>query len=264
VNANTTFSFQFYGSGTTNYVQINNTSATAATVTTVSVQSAGIAPTDWNSYATGGVGIGIVRKVVGTGTENGISYADFQFSGTTTAAGGIQIYPETTTYIAAGQGQTWTTQFFVKLQGGSTSGLTSEALYINEWSSGGTYLVGNSSAITLSSSGLTTDRYTMSRTLTNSGTAYTQPYFTAYYNSGATINITIRVGMPQMKQSGYATSVIPTFGSAVTRTADVYSIPDGGTYFNSSGVLTQAPVNTPRLDHSPASPYYPMGILRSL
>jgi hypothetical protein len=71
----------------------------------------------------------------------------------------------------------------------------------------------------------------------------------------------LSIGMPQMEQSSFATAAIPTFGSAVTRTADVYLTPNGGTYFNGAGVLTNAPANTPRLDHSPISPYASNGVL---
>ena len=101
--------------------------------------SPGTKPTFWSVF----YGVpGISDSIIGTGTENGISYFDLQISGTATGSGQFQVYPESTNIIAASSGQTWTARFYLKLQSGSTSGITSQGLFINEWSSGGAYLGG--------------------------------------------------------------------------------------------------------------------------
>ncbi|GLR89780.1 phage head spike fiber domain-containing protein [Bradyrhizobium iriomotense] len=66
---------------------------------------------------------------------------------------------------------------------------------------------------------------------------------------------------PQNEIGSTPTSYIPASGSSASRSADIYSVPNGGTYFNSSGVMKNAPSNTARLDHSPSSPYQPFGVL---
>jgi hypothetical protein len=107
----------------------------------------------------------------------------------------------------------------------------------------------------------TLTRYSGTGTIANASTAYIGPYIQFRYTSGTPVSVTLRIGMPQVEQSSYATSVIPTGGTTATRPADVYTTPAGGTYFDSNGILQTAAANVPRLDHSPVSPYAPQGIL---
>ena len=75
-------------------------------------------------------------------------------------------------------------------------------------------------------------RRTVSITLANASTArISHTIFNAAYASGATIDITLRIGLPQLEQGAFATSVIPTTTAAATRAADVASI--SGSNFSS-------------------------------
>ena len=86
----------------------------------------------------------------------------------------------------------------------------------------------------------------------STGAAYT------YAGDGAS---GIYVWASQIETNYYPTSYIATSGSTVTRAADVYSVPNGGTYFNSTGTLQQAAVNTPRLDYGSSGGSNPEGVL---
>jgi hypothetical protein len=85
------------------------------------------------------------------------------------------------------------------------------------------------------------------------------PYFLISYAAGA-VNITVRIGMPQLEQNAYATSVIATSSAAVTRAADVYN-QQPASYFDGTGTLQFAAANVVRDTHNPASPYADLGNL---
>ncbi len=65
----------------------------------------------------------------------------------------------------------------------------------------------------------------------------------------------------QLEATPFITSYVPTAMGAFARSADVFTAPRGGTYFNTSGVMKMATADTPRMDHSPVSPYASEGIL---
>jgi hypothetical protein len=258
-NAGIATSYQFVAAGTSSYVQINNTSATAAAVTTVSVLSAGALPTNWVYEG----GSGLLESVVGTGTEDGINYVDINFSGTTTALFNIGIQFNVNDTVSASIGQTWSGSAYVKLSGGSWGTYSvAPRLTLSERNLG-TIIVSSSTTLSPIPTGaaLPTQGFTVTRTLTSTSANNVTLNVGLQYTSGQAVNFTARIGMPQLEQSSYTTSVIATSSAAITRAADVYSVPSGGTYFNSSGVMKTAPVNTPRLDHSPVSPYAAEGVL---
>ncbi|WP_461346531.1 beta strand repeat-containing protein [Bradyrhizobium sp. USDA 4451] len=105
----------------------------------------------------------------------------------------------------------------------------------------------------------------------NTGTGNTNTQFWAGVSDGSTYALsnypsatsgTINAGFAQVETGTVATSYIPTTSSGASRSADVYSVPNGGTYFNSSGVMKNAPANTARLDHDPSASSHPSkGIL---
>ncbi|MGY8666174.1 hypothetical protein Q3C01_28015 [Bradyrhizobium sp. UFLA05-109] len=79
---------------------------------------------------------------------------------------------------------------------------------------------------------------------------------------GSTASNTIYTWGAQIEIGSNLTNYIPTGTSTASRSADVYSVPNGGTYFNGAGVMKNAPADTPRLDHDPtASPYPSKGVL---
>lgn len=189
----------------------------------------GTLPTNWSTFTTL---TGLTREVVGTGTENGITYIDIRLSGTPSAAGGYVIYEETPTGVAALQNQTWTISQYVKLQAGTLSGISLVRLYFQENNSGGGYLTEQQTTITNpTSASLSSQRASATRTLTNASTAFLSGGLTLSL-SGAAIDITLRIGLPQLEQGAFATSVIPTTTTALTRSADVASVNTLSPWFN--------------------------------
>ncbi|MFO0204071.1 MAG: hypothetical protein ACK528_13180, partial [Alphaproteobacteria bacterium] len=147
----------------------------------------GTLPTNWSTFTTL---TGLTREVVGTGTENGITYIDIRLSGTPSAAGGYVIYEETPTGVAALQNQTWTISQYVKLQAGTLSGISLVRLYFQENNSGGGYLTEQQTTITNpKSASLSSQRASATRTLTNASTAFLSGGLTLSL-SGAAIDIT--------------------------------------------------------------------------
>ena len=187
----------------------------------------GTLPTNWFTFT---VLTGLTSQVVGTGTENGITYIDFRLSGTPSSAGTYLFGPEQSTAVAASNGQNWTTSSYVKLASGSLTGVSFE-LVVTERSAGGE-LARSSQAFTPTSATLSSQRITVTRTNNNASTAFELP-FVQFNLTGAAIDITLRIGLPQLEQGAFATSVIPTTTTALTRNADVASVNTLTPWFNS-------------------------------
>lgn len=168
----------------------------------------GTVPTNWTG--TGSPANGLVRQIVGAGTENGITYIDIKYSGTTTAASFHGINAELIGSVSAVSGQSWTHTAYLSISGGSTANVSAFDIGMNEYSITPTFLAGSSVTIPVSSGALSGKRYSHTRTLTNASTASLQPYIVFTYPSGVAIDFTLRIGMPQLEFGNTATSVIPT------------------------------------------------------
>jgi hypothetical protein len=163
---------------------------------------------------------GLTASVVGTGIENGINYIDYRFNGTTVAsplscAFGID-------FATAATAQTWTNSLYWKLVGGTTTGVNSWQIGVIESTSGGGFVGGAFYTQTPpTSASLITQRPAATRTLSGGATVGEVSMALVANVSGRTvIDFTIRLGMPQMEQGSFVTSVIPTTASTVTRSAD--------------------------------------------
>jgi hypothetical protein len=181
----------------------------------------GTLPTNWTSQSVGGVAL---TEVVGSGVEDGIAYVDVRYTGTTssTATGGILV--EASNVTAASNGQTWAHAAYVRLIAGSLSGLSSVNMTVFGRSAAGTLLEQTNTAFTPTNALLRTQRYVATRTLNNALVAFVQPRVTLAPVSGAAIDITLRIGLPQLELGAFSTSVITTTAAAATRTADVASM----------------------------------------
>jgi hypothetical protein len=189
----------------------------------------GTAPTNWTAPP---AVTGLTWTIAGTGTDSGITYIDIRVAGTAGATADVFVAsPESTTGVAASNGQAWTNSMFVKIQAGSTANIDGIRLRLSERDSGGANLTDGRLVITPTGNSLISQRYAYTRANTNASTAYLLPSLLFNVTNGAVVDITLRIGLPQLELGAFATSPILTSGAAATRLADSASIT--GTNFSS-------------------------------
>lgn len=181
----------------------------------------GTRPTNWGAPTLAG----LTTQIVGIGTVAGIDYIDIRLFGTTTGTTFTFCNPEAAGQIAAAQGQAWTSSFFLAVVGGSTAGLTLLRTLILE----------SDAALATVTSGPSSDlRPVLTSTLSRIALTYTLPSATAAWVStringtvaaiGAVVDLTLRIGWPQLEQGGFATSPIRTTSAAVTRGSEIVTL----------------------------------------
>ncbi len=184
----------------------------------------GTVPTNWSVASAAG----LTTNVIGTGTSGGVTYIDLQITGTTTGTSYILV-PEAATQIAALNGQAWASSAWWSVVAGNFTNVTAYFFDIRELDSGGVQL--GAGGISVSAPTSTFTRIAASRTTSNASTAFVQPRFRFTVTNSAAINFTLRIGLPQLELGAFATSVIPTTTTALTRNADAASMT--GTNFSS-------------------------------
>lgn len=180
------------------------------------VGTPGTSPSTWSFMSSSN---GIERSIVGLGQEDGIDYIDVRFSGTVAAS--FTTYQTIGGGAPAAMGQTWAASAFFRLIGGSTEGATlryrvspRDNVFVNLPGSG---------IITFSPTGgkLSSQRVSAVATFPeNPSIANTLVEFIIDFVNGATVDFTIRIGLPQLERDR-VTSPIKTSGSVVTRQRDI-------------------------------------------
>jgi hypothetical protein len=203
----------------------------------------GTLPTNWNISGLGT----LTQQVVGTGTSNGINYIDLRLSGTTsTTQLSIRSEPGGTGGIAAVNGQTWALSLWSAIVAGGLTNITGSGYGTLAYDAAGAFIGAPfSSGVVTTSSTLT--RTQVSGTIAIAGTAFIQPQIYVFFNSGVAIDITLRIGLPQLELGAFATSAIPTTTTALTRAADVASVNTLSPWFNSVEGTVYAEVALPGL-----------------
>jgi hypothetical protein len=203
----------------------------------------GTNPTNWGYVTT--QSNGLTQTIVGTGTENGINYIDYRFNGTTVASPNAIAFGIEGIAGVATTGQTWTGAVYLRLANGTLTGVNSTQIGLIESTSGGSFVGGALYTISPpTSAALISQRATATRILSGGATVGICALTLSINVVGSTaMDFTIRIGMPQLEQGAFATSVIPTTTATVTRSADVASISgsnfsswyrqDEGTFFGS-------------------------------
>ena len=187
--------------------------------TTGVIGSGGVMPTNGAFI---GTATGITREVVGSGTEDGMGYVDLRISGTSSNGGFADIYFEATTQSAAAIGNVFTASCFIKLTGGTLTGVDDIELTMLEYNSGSTVIATQEGAHLTPTS--TRQRFASTFTCGNASTAYSRMLLRVDTTGGATLDITLRLYQPQFELGSGATSPIPTSGAKVTRNADALAL----------------------------------------
>jgi hypothetical protein len=173
----------------------------------------GTLPTNWVV----GTFAGLTTNIIATGTENGVNYVDIQFAGTSTGAA-CTLFFESVNNTTALNGQSWASSLFCKIVGGSTTNIISINNNVTFRNSGSTSLQSLRTAMTLTS---TLTRYLQVVTSSNASTAFVQSGLWIAMSIGSAIDLTLRIGLPQLERGAFATSPIPTTTTALTRALDV-------------------------------------------
>lgn len=206
----------------------------------------GTLPIGWAFGATGGLS----TSVVGSGTEKGISYIDLRIFGTSSSTFLIFSWQAFGT-VAAVQNQTWSSSFYVKLVGGSLTNVGTIRQFVVGADAGGAALTTGQTVFTPTNASLINQRIITTTTLTNASTAFVYPRLDLLFNSGVAIDVTLRIGMPQLELGAFSTSVIPTSSGVVTRNADVATMTgtNFSSWFNASEGTIGINLSTP-MDYS--------------
>lgn len=161
---------------------------------------------------------GLTGEILGSGTENGLTYVDFRISGTNTGANRplIRFGSFTTT-----TGAIYTTSFYFKCLSGSCPNFQAYAGGTNGWSLSGA--TPNTAPTT------TLERYSFRGNAVTTGGSSNFPWIDILTSNttGITYDFSFRIAAPQVEKGTFSTSYIPTGGSAVVRQPDNLLIPAG-------------------------------------
>jgi hypothetical protein len=201
------------------------------------VGSPGTLPTNWlapTSFS------GLSREIVSVGVENGISYVDLRYFGTANASTPSVIGAEGFNTVAAVNGQTWSHSMFLKVVGGTSNGIAFRHDMRVQSVSSFLQAIGLIFLSTPTSAPLREQRTISTGTITSEGAAFIAGRLLMVPTEGAAIDITLRIGLPQLELGASASSpILPPEGqiAAATRTADNNVVTDLSWYNPAGGVL---------------------------
>jgi hypothetical protein len=198
----------------------------------------GVLPTNW-IWSSGGLSL----DVVGTGTEDGLSYIDIRFYGTVTASIAALGY-EAQSHIVAANGQTWSASHYVRTVAGNLTNITEVETQIR-LNNVSTAVDTENVAFTPSAS---YQRATATTTIADATVNRIVARLALAFSTG-TIDITLRIAAPQLELGAFATSYIPTTTAAATRAAESAVVTPISSFYNQvEGTLfCDSFVRSPRL-----------------
>lgn len=164
-----------------------------------------------------------VTRTISFGTEDGFEYIDVSYAGTPTSSSALTLNGAISSSIAGTSGQTFTNSMYGRLVAGSFTNVALEIRVLGRLG-GGSTSESTVSTISPTSAALRTQRYSITRTMTNPLTVTVDGYFAANYTNALPFDFTLRIGLQQIELGSDASSPIKTSSAAVTRAADVLSL----------------------------------------
>ena len=185
-------------------------SARNSTMQGAVVGTPGTLPTGWLVAPNAG----LTTSVVSLQTVNGIPTIDLRISGTTTSATYLLFFDAG---VSAASTQVWTSSAWFAMTAGSRTNIVGSTLEVR--------FTGGSGQADLPM--VPTPTLTRFSSTGTAGTGVTATNIAIWLNcnSGAAIDITLRIGAPQLELGAFATSYIPTTTVPVTRAVDTCSVP---------------------------------------
>jgi hypothetical protein len=183
------------------------------------VGTPGVSPTDWGISTTNAE---LTSSIVEVGVESGISYVDVRVSGTVTASRACDI--RQSLLISASNGQIWSHSVYLREVGGSQTNITDIRIQGNVYADTAYLVTPWFRAVPVTTESLITQRRVATATLVGETITQLAPYIKITTASSGVVDFTLRIGMPQLELGSFATSIIPTEGSAKTRNKDNVSM----------------------------------------
>ena len=175
---------------------------------------------------------GLTATISTPGAESGLEYVDVRWQGTANSSTQFYAKTDSTTSIAAVQGQDIMVSAYLRLVAGSIANLEpvhGVSLLTGERNSGGSNtLLTQWVALPITGAPLASQRYTFYSQVAMATTAFIMPGIVFWTVSGQVYDFTLRIGRMQVELAKTASSTIQTSDSPVARGADVISITDTG------------------------------------
>ena len=163
---------------------------------------------------------GISREITSIGTENGITYFDVRYYGVSASSGELSWAPQTATNTPITGGQVVSASVYLKAVSGTFANISSLSVRVLDYT-GSSYLDESGTVVSTSSlQSSTLQRYSHTRT-TNASANGVVFSITLNKTSAGPVDVTLRIGMPQVELGPEPTSAIATSSSTVTRSPDI-------------------------------------------
>jgi hypothetical protein len=162
----------------------------------------------------------LTRQIVGVGQEDGIDYIDVRLSGTPSASSSFIIVLQDSSNAAAAAGQTWSGSTFLRLVAGSLTNLSLNH-FMSARDNVGVFVDGVSAPRVPTSAALKTQRYSLTDTLVGGTIVGIDMDLRLGYTNALAIDVTLRIGLPQLEQADAPSTPIKTSTAAATRNGDL-------------------------------------------
>lgn len=217
------------------------------------VGSGGVWPTNWHTTDSTA---GATWTIIGTIVRNGITCLRVRLQATTAGAATFALQMEkndSTNPAIAAAAQTWIASAYLGVSAGAFTGVSAVRLGITERTAAGTFQAQNGQAIETSSQAAYLAGYFgrigYVRTLSGGSTARVAPNVMVVTSSAQTIDLTLDIGLPEIRQAATLTQELRTLDAVAGDTLSaaigygigggVLSVAGTSAPFSMAGVLAQ-------------------------